>query len=502
MALVCVAFSSSRSFGWGAEGHEVINYEARNKIADTPAGQCLGKNEDAFVLMAIAPDYFWKSVGTSQGDRVLQDPQLKRLRAQHNATEHSYHFFEWNAFAKRDSHGRFIRGSVPSSGSYMDLMPQYEKLLQKNVDLVKLIDPEKFAKMQNKMSPTPRDVADHGTAPWRIVQMYHEAVKALKKGDVKTALVFLGAMGHYVGDMSQIFHVILNYDGEYPLLDPKHPEKGGIAAGIHSGLETHLLNLYAAKKGGAHIDRTTYLWNNYDSTHAGIAKAMNRDLSAIAENEIVANVIALAETGVPYGDPLDKVFAAILAKHPARGHAEPVKEVPGSENMHPRGRSFSDNAPVIQDFLVASVAELDDKGNPTGKKITVPQLVEKRLAKSVDLLSRLLVSAFEQAKTEFESEEKATLRLDCDQLVDLKDDADTTFHEKIETLAIKTYQKADYMPASAQPEKVPIYMPASAQPEKVPIYMPASAQPEKVPIYFSAEKVAGARKNCAGGGSL
>ena len=320
VSLLCLI--QSNIFGWGANGHETVNFEALWKIKDTNAGKCLMQNNmtvevggqtvrgGAFVLLGTGPDEFWKTVGTAPSD-----PKLRHLRGVASTTEHTYHFFEGDAFAQDNDSGIPILGSIaqlPSSVHYMRVrpadpvgdMPDYLDLLKSHANLVSLIDPSKTP----NDPPTPRNVADHGTAPWRAYQMYREAVSALKRRDVPVALVYLGAMGHYVGDMSQPFHASLNYDGQYP---------NNIAYGIHGAFETDMLDQYAQEEGNATHDVKNNIWSNYNATHEGVSRSAGSDMGdqITRHEQIIPEILKLVDTGFPYGPELIKAFAPLLEKH-------------------------------------------------------------------------------------------------------------------------------------------------------------------------------------------
>src|SRR5205823_2921752 len=110
--------------------------------------------------------------------------------------------------------------------NYDNMMKNYTIARKSNADRIKQMDPEK-AKQSDLNNPSPHDVIQHGTAPWRIVQLYNSGIAELKlakaasgkknttdsEAHFKLALLYLGAMGHYVGDMGQPFHASLDFDG-------------------------------------------------------------------------------------------------------------------------------------------------------------------------------------------------------------------------------------------------------------------------------------------------
>ena len=168
---------------------------------------------------------------------------------------------------------------------------------------MKMVDPTKALKDPRKA--TPRDVADHGTAPWRALQMYRLAVDALKADKMEVALIDLGAMGHYVGDMSQPFHASLDYDGDYPV---------DYAPGIHALFETDMLNMYAG--GPLEEDKRNTLWANYDATHEGMSAAAGNDLTPIAEDQIVPQILAMVDSGFADGPELMEALHSLRENHP------------------------------------------------------------------------------------------------------------------------------------------------------------------------------------------
>ncbi len=159
--LLAVVFFASIASAWGAKGHQIIAYVGGDLSQEGAA--FWRANLEPLRTLSTVPDRVWKAPSTK--------PQ-----------EEPMHFFEIDTYYS-DSNFDQIQ-NFPSS--YVEAIRQY----------------------------TENRVIDHGTAPWRIRQLYRLALQALRTGDKKLALQYAGTMAHYIGDLSQPLHVTENYDGQ------------------------------------------------------------------------------------------------------------------------------------------------------------------------------------------------------------------------------------------------------------------------------------------------
>ena len=223
---LALALPAHEAYGWGQYGHEQINDAAVDLLgASSGLGKCFDQARYVVKRLAISPDMEWKT------DVLLKNLSAadKAKREDDNRYEHPLHFDEVDAWVPNPKPGDIER--LPA-GEYKDVFSFYSEKLRENAKYVQTVDPAK--KLKDPDHPTVNEVTDHGTAPWRAQQLYRLGVDALKKGDVKAAVLYLGAMGHYVADMSQPFHATLNYDGDY---SPRP------AAGIHHEIDTGVMPL-------------------------------------------------------------------------------------------------------------------------------------------------------------------------------------------------------------------------------------------------------------------
>jgi hypothetical protein len=159
--LLAVLIFSSVATAWGAKGHQIIAYVGGDLSS---SGAAFWKaNLEPLRTLSTVPDRVWKASTTK--------PQ-----------EEPMHFFEIDTYYSSSEFDQIQ--NFPSS--YIEAIHQY----------------------------TESRVIDHGTAPWRIRQLYRLALQALRQGDKKLGLQYAGTMAHYIGDLSQPLHVTENYDGQ------------------------------------------------------------------------------------------------------------------------------------------------------------------------------------------------------------------------------------------------------------------------------------------------
>jgi hypothetical protein len=143
---------------WGKLGHELVA-ELGSELAQETA--FFRSNSFAMRVQTNTPDNVWK-VGASRN------------------LESTTHWFE------PDSYSQDPNDFILFPRQYTQALSQFgEARLNKN-----------------------------GTAPWRILQTYDEAVTALQSQNWVKALQMAGVMSHYIGDLSQPLHVTVNFDGQ------------------------------------------------------------------------------------------------------------------------------------------------------------------------------------------------------------------------------------------------------------------------------------------------
>lgn len=395
-----------RALGWGSYGHEQINRVAARLLADTVMGRWMRKNEGMLQRLSVTPDYDWKRVGVPP-----TDPQLVLLRNQIDRYEHPLHYFEADAFLLNGVVTAQTIQALPTT-SYGEAWQVLSRLLAANQKYVKEIDPDK--PISNPESPTPKDVASHGTTPWRIAQLWQLGVDELKKGNWRLAMLYLGAMGHYVGDMSQPFHGALDYDGK---------AGEGHAHGIHAAYETKMLEILAKAK-GAVWDKDTKIWSHLDATEATILELTRARLADFGkmpttEAEILFRCFALIAEMRPYHAPLTAAFVEAIGE-----------ENEGAESIR---------VATVKAFMKKKI---EIAGLPTR---TPAEIALYQLAASTAFLNQLWASAFQVAgvnpKTELPK------------------------HRFDEALPIRNYPKPVYLPqlsgVSSQPRAAALTAAAS-----------------------------------------
>jgi hypothetical protein len=450
---------------WGSYGHQQVNVAAlelfNELLRDSSMGKCMKMNDKFIQRLAITPDYDWKKLGTEIDSNFNPvDPKFKTLPdGSHNPAyrfsdprivsddyEHPLHYFEADAFIDP-----IHIGKLPS-GPYSSVAAKYTSLrfAKDRAAFVLAVDPSKATTPPaTEEDPETRTrapvenidyVRSHGTAPWRIKQLYDLGVAQLKAGNVELALVYLGAMGHYVGDMSQPFHTSLNFDGTYDSGHPNDPRSPVYSSGIHATFETEIFKRLVPKD--KQPDAKTFLYPSFEATDSGVLVAAHKVLGKsklvrIPSTRVVREVFRVISTSTPYVQPLlDALWTDVLAC-PAH-----------QKDCTPKETS-------------AMTASKSVKRSPANSlNMSVIEVAEQRIAESAVLLARLWYSASMDA---FDSAPKKALATDsCEVYFDGTPEKHPAFRRTVVT----NYPKPLYLPighqqAPARPAFVPHLSPST-----------------------------------------
>lgn len=296
----------SPAWGWGNQGHSKINSAAVHFLKQQahPFAVFLGANEEALKTLAQTPDNEWKRA----------DKREKLL-----------HYFEADAFAADIHSNEEAIVNLPS-GEFAAVSGQYGGLLLQNTGYL-----AGFKRTANQLEA-------YGTAPWRIAQLYDDGVAALKANDLPKALLCLGTLGHYVGDMAQPLHTTMHYDGEY------HPLA---ARGVHDAIENE----------------------SFEGTIEIVALARHaadqlgpRGVDGLARTRLVAEVFKLIAAGWPKTETLIGVYAEYSNRKAQGGAARAL----ASDESGRRLRAFAEERMASAAVLLGRIwaAAFVDAGSP------------------------------------------------------------------------------------------------------------------------------------------
>ena len=295
-ALACVAAcflaSVPSAFGWGDYGHEQVNGAAVHLLLGRhrALAQFLLPHSALLRRLSITPDADWKS----SARRSAATPEESAKQRAVDQLEHPLHFFEVDAFIAAEKDPDTIM--LLPMGEYLDVHSQYRELLASNAEYLQRMAPGK-----------PLDPAAHGTAPWRVLQLYDLAVSAMSRHDPAMALFFLGVMGHYVADLAQPLHTTVDFNGAH---------SAAPAAGVHFAFEEKILEQEALRRSGDPAlarDLQSGLWRT-DATDrqvlAAAAEVMgDKRLIAISRKKILSELFSLARSGYPLVQPVTRAFS-------------------------------------------------------------------------------------------------------------------------------------------------------------------------------------------------
>ena len=379
--LIFITSHSEKALAWGQYGHQQINTAAVALVSQTgDIGRCLADADYSMRRLAISPDMEWKmDVKVDLPEDVLHQ------RMQDDQYEHSLHFFEADAFVPLKGAASSV-ASLPS-GEYASVYPAYHDLLVKYIAQVTTIDPSKGLK--DPKNPSVNEVTAHGTAPWRALQLYRLSIDAMKKGDTQLALLYLGTMGHYVGDMSQPFHATLNFDGGYPVSADQ--------AGIHHEIDTGLLP-GGTKKSKTDPDNKdamsvfpTALFQK--TTQPAIVAAAESKIKAdgkkqLTQADVVPEMLKIVSSGLPYVDAMLTAYKAQCdiknATNPPKPHCVATMK-DGHSQVEEIGKA-GENAMLATSITVEGAGAMP-----------MSQVLNERMALSSALLARLWIAAYKEA---------------------------------------------------------------------------------------------------------
>jgi hypothetical protein len=364
IALFLTLTSAERAHAWGQYGHQQVNDAAMTLLGEKhPLGGCLNKNTYLIKRLSITPDMEWK--GMAHLRDLSREDNDKRV--QNDKEEHPLHFFERDAYFSTGQQMLSV-----ANGQFTDIFPALKQLLSKNAQAVMKADPSK--PIVDPTNPSFKDVADHGSSPWRIKQLYQLGVEALKGGDTQLALHYLGTLGHYVGDMSMPFHTTLNYDG-----------KGSTPPlrGIHEAIDT--LDLPTKGK-DAHS-----VYPSFETTRVPVLSMAQKQWEAnrtnpLTEAKIITEVFQLIDSGFPKINELLEVYAKYSSMTDERSAPS---ESGGSRNRRP---DLTPSTRHTRNQVKHMPADLMRKFSQE-----VILTVDDRLGASSALLARLWEAAYRQA---------------------------------------------------------------------------------------------------------
>ena len=162
---------------WGYDGHRRINYLASMQLKGQ-FGQFLKNNSDPLKWYAVAPDY----------NKDIDSQEFHR------------HFIDTD---------------------YYDVYP-FTKIPRNYEDLVSRYGEDKIRK--------------YGIAPWTINETCERIIDLLKKNQFEKAIYNMGVVGHYIADLHNPLHTIINYNGQFTGND-----------GVHKRWEHRLVDEYVKK---------------------------------------------------------------------------------------------------------------------------------------------------------------------------------------------------------------------------------------------------------------
>ncbi len=177
---------------WGHDGHRRINYMASRQLSG-PFGQFLRQHSEPLKWYAAAPDY----------NKKIDPGEFHR------------HFID------ADHYDVYPFNQIPKN--YDALIATYGE------DAVK----------------------KYGIAPWAIENTCNLIIDMMKQDRWDDAVYYMGVLGHYIADLHQPLHTIVNYDGQFTGND-----------GIHFRWEERLVEEYIdIIKPVGKIETVDHPWN-------------------------------------------------------------------------------------------------------------------------------------------------------------------------------------------------------------------------------------------------
>jgi hypothetical protein len=217
LVVLMAALSIQCAFGWGKDGHKIINRVAMETLpANMPAFLRTAQALDEVEYLAPEPDR-WRSSA---------DPELNQTRAPD-------HFIDLELADLAAPNGLpllrydFVNDLYRAQKKYPGLA---EKLTPQRVGLLPWQANEDLERLRVDMRE------------YRVRLMAHQPTY----GAEQAILYDIGLLGHYVGDGSQPLHTTIDYNG---WVEAENPEGFTRRHGIHSEFETQFVedNLHVAE---------------------------------------------------------------------------------------------------------------------------------------------------------------------------------------------------------------------------------------------------------------
>lgn len=401
-------------WAWGDYGHQQISDAALKLLSDESlkvtrpsVARCMAANRAALLRVVISPDTDWK-----------HGPKGFALN------EDALHFFHLDAFDLRFAQNASHKTDALPMGEYSDAQSR----------LLEMISSPEQSSYIAKNNPSMRDragrpatvaeLADNGSAPWRVLQLARIGADALRAGDLRKGMVALGALSHYVGDIAQPFHVAADFDG-YSAQSP--------ARGVHSVFESGMLSAAAAAAGVKPVvPGLKSEWDDFRATEVGVLAAGRADLASnpepLVNRAIVPRMVELAAESLGLVQSIRGNFAAACAAEthaaaetpapmPATSPSPDQAPSPAQEAAAPAGPHCSAQGPKLSKPFVAQFVA-SPVAAAKGAKVFDVGL--ERMGRSAALVARIWAAAW--AGADLPADGCTVIKLTREEIIQLYDE--------------------------------------------------------------------------------
>lgn len=369
-----VGFLSPEALGWDQYGHELVQITATQVLLENrhPLARMFAANAGTLKQVAAVPDNQWR----------LPPEAFRAKKFQPLAHEGSLHFFAVDAYVHPEGNLDAIL-ELPASAEYGACTSGYQGLLKRNQELLA------------EFNLTGKPAHEHGTAPWRVTQLYDLSVEALKRKQLRQALFLMTVLGHYVADLAAPLHTTLNYNGQlYPVP----------ASGVFDAYERRLVEHLVDSEG------STF---QADIAELAISELGVRGMDGLTRARIIPELLKAVRSGYRYVDGILAAYSEQCGKAAGRGLASVKSKRP--RQRHPGGACEPGRVPEpTREFLKEMAGHKIPGDSEHGiPEDTVQGMTLRRLATGSALLARIWAAAYAEAGSpDFKGRTVAGFRFD------------------------------------------------------------------------------------------
>lgn len=189
--LISIVFLCQNAWSWGSRGHHEICAAAPHLVKNEALGYFLKYRANTLGHLCNIPDIYWKSLGPDINDignpTHYIDPEVLGIKANEMSLDLPETISKYTGTENRFRKNRKIFSVPKEMGTLWWRADQFFRLVSNLKSDFSTSPPKNFKEEQDEKLP------------------YNQAIYSM--------MLYMGLMGHFVGDASQPFHATADFDG-------------------------------------------------------------------------------------------------------------------------------------------------------------------------------------------------------------------------------------------------------------------------------------------------